>query len=172
MLIMNALHILCFGNSITAGWTRPPYPHPYTFKLVEILEKALPSTNVTVDIQGLPGDQVVTPPGGYVTRMDILCKVLYNLFLPSSVQCFYNHFLSTFHEPNLHMIPKPLRHQSIAPHITPLFLQSNTPRWRGRDYLRLGYHPRRHQWLRSKPWCKHHLGIPPKDLCFPSQQRH
>jgi hypothetical protein len=89
-MLMNALHILTFGNSITAGWTRGIYPHPYAIKLLEHLEKALPSTNVIIDIQGLPGDQVVSPPGGFVPRMDILCKLLLlvEFTLPSFV-CLY-----------------------------------------------------------------------------------
>ena len=77
MLIMNPIHILCFGDSITAGyssWDREY--HPYAWKLLELLNESFPSTQITTDIQGALGDQVVTPPGGYLTRIDILCKFL------------------------------------------------------------------------------------------------
>jgi hypothetical protein len=63
MLIEQSLHILCFGNSLTAGW---PTSHPYAISLLETLQKGLPSTVITTDVQGLPGDQVVSPPGGMI----------------------------------------------------------------------------------------------------------
>ena len=77
MLIMNPIHILCFGDSITTGYARwDKEYHPYAWKMLELLKDSLSSTNITTDIQGLIGDQVVTPPGGYLTRMSILCKPL------------------------------------------------------------------------------------------------
>lgn len=69
----NALHILCFGNSITAGWTELGVQwHPYAMSLLDGLGRLVPSTDFTADIQGAPGDRVVSPPGGYLPRMDIL----------------------------------------------------------------------------------------------------
>ena len=65
MLIENSIHILCFGNSLTAGF---PMGHPYAISLLETLEQALPSTVITTDVQGAPGDQVVSPPGGKIFR--------------------------------------------------------------------------------------------------------
>lgn len=74
-MLLNPLHILTFGNSITAGWTEMgTVYHPYSGKLVELLQKSLPSYNVTIDVQGLPGDRIVSPPGYFLPRMDTLCK--------------------------------------------------------------------------------------------------
>jgi hypothetical protein len=51
MIAMNPLHILTFGNSITAGWTDfGTVYHPYAGKLVELLEKSLPSYKITIDV--------------------------------------------------------------------------------------------------------------------------
>jgi lysophospholipase L1-like esterase len=75
MLIKKPLNILCFGDSITAGWSHGgTVYHPYADAMLDALEKALPSLKFTADIQSLPGDQVTSPPGGFLPRMDILCK--------------------------------------------------------------------------------------------------
>lgn len=71
---MKSLNILAFGNSLTAGWTRGLYPHPYSIRLTSLLETALPQVNFTIDVQGQPGDMVVSPPGYYIPRMEALCK--------------------------------------------------------------------------------------------------
>ncbi len=71
----NSLRILCFGDSLTAGFSQGgALYHPYAGALKESLEKAFPLFNITTDVQGAPGDQVTTPPGNYLTRMDTLCK--------------------------------------------------------------------------------------------------
>jgi lysophospholipase L1-like esterase len=76
MHVMKSLHILCFGDSITAGWSHGgAVIHPYADAMLGSLEKALKTYNITADVQGNPGDQVITPPGGFLTRMDILCKL-------------------------------------------------------------------------------------------------
>lgn len=78
MQLINPLHILCFGDSITAGWywTGPEW-HPYAYSLVESLTKSYPSLSVDADVQGLGGDRVISPPGVYFPRMTQLCKHLY-----------------------------------------------------------------------------------------------
>jgi hypothetical protein len=74
LLGMNAIRILCFGESLTWGWTKfGEGAHPYANALASALKKRLPTTIISVDVQGAPGDQVVSPPGGFVPRMDILC---------------------------------------------------------------------------------------------------
>jgi len=71
------LRILCFGDSLTAGYSRSSSSfHPYGDALKLSLQTAFPSANITMDIQGLSGDQVCSPPGGFLPRMDILCKLL------------------------------------------------------------------------------------------------
>ncbi|CAG8952321.1 hypothetical protein HYFRA_00001066, partial [Hymenoscyphus fraxineus] len=73
MIMPPALHILCFGDSLTAGFSFwEPKDHPYSISLEATLKEAFPTINVTTDMQGLSGDQVITPPGGFLTRMDIL----------------------------------------------------------------------------------------------------
>jgi len=75
MLMANPIHILCFGDSLTAGFSQMGgLIHPYAGALKSSLEKAFPSTNITTDVQGLSGDQVTSPPGSFLPRMEILCK--------------------------------------------------------------------------------------------------
>lgn len=72
---MKSLNVLCFGDSITAGWSHGgTVYHPYADAMLASLKKSLSFPNITADVQGSPGDQVTTPPGGFLTRMDILCK--------------------------------------------------------------------------------------------------
>lgn len=86
MLLPQALHILCFGDSLTAGAFGGGY-HPYAIALQASLEKALPHVKITIDNQGLNGDQVTSPPGGFLPRMNTLCKeVLFSIFV-SSARC-------------------------------------------------------------------------------------
>ncbi|KAH7397924.1 SGNH hydrolase-type esterase domain-containing protein [Cadophora sp. MPI-SDFR-AT-0126] len=73
MLLANSLRVLCFGDSLTAGHTQGgSLLHPYGISLKSSLEKALPSWNIATDIQGLGGDQAVSPPGLFFPRMDKL----------------------------------------------------------------------------------------------------
>ncbi|CAG8984218.1 hypothetical protein HYALB_00004201 [Hymenoscyphus albidus] len=72
MIMPPALHVLCFGDSFTAGFSFwEPKDHPYAISLEATLKEAFPTINVTTDMQGLSGD-FITPPGGFLTRMDIL----------------------------------------------------------------------------------------------------
>lgn len=65
------LKILCFGDSLTAGYTMMGYAHhPYSEVLQVVLERFFPSTRITVDISGLSGDQVVGPSSMFVRRME------------------------------------------------------------------------------------------------------
>lgn len=78
MHFMSSLHILCFGDSLTAGWLDPwTELHPYAISLLDSLEKSFPSVNISTDVQGLAGDQVVSPPGGFLPRIDILCMLFH-----------------------------------------------------------------------------------------------
>ncbi|RYO78524.1 hypothetical protein DL766_009536 [Monosporascus sp. MC13-8B] len=58
------LRILCFGDSLTAGW---PSMDPYAGKLEEKLEKALSHIEVRCEVDGEPGDEVAR--GSYQRRM-------------------------------------------------------------------------------------------------------
>ncbi|KAH7354763.1 SGNH hydrolase-type esterase domain-containing protein [Rhexocercosporidium sp. MPI-PUGE-AT-0058] len=73
MLLANSLRVLCFGDSLTAGHTQGgSLFHPYGIALKASLEKSLPSWDISTDIQGLGGDQAVSPPGVFFPRMDKL----------------------------------------------------------------------------------------------------
>ncbi|RYP91500.1 hypothetical protein DL770_002346 [Monosporascus sp. CRB-9-2] len=58
------LRILCFGDSLTAGW---PSMDPYAGKLEEKLDEALLHIEVHCEVEGMPGDEVVR--GSYERRM-------------------------------------------------------------------------------------------------------
>ncbi|KAL2070862.1 hypothetical protein VTL71DRAFT_13888 [Oculimacula yallundae] len=73
MLLTNSLRVLCFGDSLTAGHTQGgSLFHPYGIALEASLKETLPTWNISTDIQGLGGDQVVSPPGVFFPRMDKL----------------------------------------------------------------------------------------------------
>ncbi|RYO74896.1 hypothetical protein DL764_010674 [Monosporascus ibericus] len=58
------LRILCFGDSLTAGW---PSMDPYAAKLEEKLDEALSHVEVRCEVEGVPGDEVAR--GSYQRRM-------------------------------------------------------------------------------------------------------
>ena len=66
------LRILCFGDSLTAGYTNWGLSHfPYGEALNERLRDKLPSTHVIVDTNGFSGDQV---RGQFLKRMERACE--------------------------------------------------------------------------------------------------
>lgn len=70
-----ALSILCFGNSLTAGFHQYGLEyHPYAEKLEERLKEVFPSHAIRIDVDGVPGDLVITPPGRFLTRMQEKCR--------------------------------------------------------------------------------------------------
>ncbi|RYP53425.1 hypothetical protein DL768_001570 [Monosporascus sp. mg162] len=58
------LRILCFGDSLTAGW---PSMDPYAGKLEEKLGEALSHIEVYCEVEGVPGDEVAR--GSFQRRM-------------------------------------------------------------------------------------------------------
>lgn len=75
-----SLSILCFGNSLTAGYYNYGLAyHPYAWKLEERLKAAFPTHTIRIDVDGLPGDMVNSPPGRFLPRLEQKCK-------PSSVR--------------------------------------------------------------------------------------
>lgn len=76
------INILCFGDSLTAGFTHTDVPdHPYATSLQAVLAKRLVSYLVNVQVQGLGGDKVT---GNYLTRMKALCG---QTLLPATLFC-------------------------------------------------------------------------------------
>lgn len=67
------LRILCFGDSLTAGYTMCGYEHhPYADHLRTSLEHMLNSSDVQVEVAGLSGDQV---QGQYLRRIKAKCPI-------------------------------------------------------------------------------------------------
>ena len=68
-----SLRILCFGDSLTAGYTMCGYEHyPYADHLRAGLEHMLSSSHVDVEVAGLSGDQV---RGQYLNRIRAKCPI-------------------------------------------------------------------------------------------------
>jgi lysophospholipase L1-like esterase len=62
--------ILCFGDSLTSGY----YGHglesnPYARNLKRCLQAEFRNTDISVDVDGLPGDLVISPPGVFLSRI-------------------------------------------------------------------------------------------------------
>lgn len=71
MAMAAPVRILCFGASITAGWTQLGLRyHPYANTLEARLKEAFPDRRFSVQTDGLPGDTVVD--GGYTKRLRAL----------------------------------------------------------------------------------------------------
>ncbi|GMK57921.1 hypothetical protein CspeluHIS016_0407550 [Cutaneotrichosporon spelunceum] len=62
---MNPLRILCFGDSLTSGWSSAP-DAPYATSLEKRVRAAFPSQSVFVQADGQPGD---TAAHGFPRRM-------------------------------------------------------------------------------------------------------
>ncbi|CEJ55729.1 hypothetical protein PMG11_01967 [Penicillium brasilianum] len=66
--------ILCFGDSLTAGWYKYGLEyHPYAKKLHECLQAAFPTTDIMIEVDGVPGDLVTSPPGSFLSRIQGRC---------------------------------------------------------------------------------------------------
>ncbi|TAQ91472.1 Lysophospholipase/Carboxylesterase [Chlorociboria aeruginascens] len=68
MHFARSLSVLCFGDSLTAGF---PVDHPYAISLRSTLQRSLQSV-VRTDIEGVSGDRVTSPPGQFLPRMHSL----------------------------------------------------------------------------------------------------
>ncbi|KAJ5690560.1 SGNH hydrolase [Penicillium macrosclerotiorum] len=68
------LSILCFGNSLTAGFHSYGLEfHPYAQKLVETIKNEFPGLEVQATVAGQSGDLVVSPPGAFLSRIEMKC---------------------------------------------------------------------------------------------------
>lgn len=66
-----ALRILCFGDSLTAGYSGLGSSYnPYAERLAARLEKAFPNLRLETEVDGAPGDLVYAPMGKFVSRME------------------------------------------------------------------------------------------------------
>lgn len=67
------LSILCFGNSLTAGFHSYGLEyHPYAMKLKEHLENEFSGLKVLTIVAGQPGD-LVCRPGAFLSRINMNC---------------------------------------------------------------------------------------------------
>lgn len=79
------LTILCFGNSLTAGFRsygiEPDHPYALTLK-EQLLSAELDASVlggdglVDIDVEGQPGDLVNCPPGRFLERMKRRCMFI------------------------------------------------------------------------------------------------
>lgn len=70
------LRILCFGDSLTAGYSMGGiYHYPYADHLAGPLQKLFPSTSINIDVEGLSGDAVLGPrdESGFIPRLKSRC---------------------------------------------------------------------------------------------------
>jgi hypothetical protein len=69
-----SLSILCFGDSLTAGFYHHGLGyHPYAKKLYECLQAAFPTAEFMIEVDGAPGDLVTSPPGSFPSRIQGKC---------------------------------------------------------------------------------------------------
>lgn len=93
------LSILCFGNSLTAGYYCYGLEyHPYAGKLKETINAEFPAFEITTDVDGLPGDLVIFPPGSFLSRIQGKCaKTRYDWVIFLGGTKYVCHFLRVFH---------------------------------------------------------------------------
>jgi lysophospholipase L1-like esterase len=73
---MESINILCFGDSLTEGYTNGGISFtPYAKSMKSWLESAWPSTKINVDIDGSSGDMVDEHYGLFLTRIKDSCKL-------------------------------------------------------------------------------------------------
>jgi hypothetical protein len=70
---MESIRILCFGDSLTEGYSYYGQEFtPYAGNMKAWLHAAWPATKVTVDVDGLSGDRVAR--GSFLSRITAKCK--------------------------------------------------------------------------------------------------
>lgn len=73
---MKELRILCFGDSLTEGFTRGgTLFHPYAKSMLATLKQGLPNVQFHVDIDGRSGDRICSP-GLFMPRIQAKCEPL------------------------------------------------------------------------------------------------
>jgi lysophospholipase L1-like esterase len=68
------LRILCFGDSLTAGYSSlGTVYHPYVDKMVQMVQMAFPDHEISTEVDGKPGDTVCH---GFLERIERHCETL------------------------------------------------------------------------------------------------
>lgn len=71
---MEEIKILCFGDSLTAGYSDYGMTMtPYGLWMIDKLEAHWPENTVNVVIEGMSGD-LVGPPGSFLRRLTKKCR--------------------------------------------------------------------------------------------------
>lgn len=65
-----SLRILCFGDSLTAGYSSHKPDHPYAHALTKTLTRAFPSLTVDAHVDGVAGDFVSLPTSRFLPRIE------------------------------------------------------------------------------------------------------
>lgn len=65
----HTLRILCFGDSLTSGYSSSP-DHPYSHHLTTTLTRAFPSLTIDAHTDGVPGDIVTLPGSRFLRRIE------------------------------------------------------------------------------------------------------
>lgn len=65
----HTLRILCFGDSLTSGYSSSPN-HPYSHHLTTTLTRAFPSLTIDAHTDGVPGDTVSLPGSRFLRRIE------------------------------------------------------------------------------------------------------
>lgn len=93
------LSILCFGNSLTAGFYSYGLEyHPYAIKLKEHLEHEFLGLEVLTTVAGHPGD-LVCRPGAFLSRIEMKCdnnKYDWVIFLGGTKWVFFRCIIHCF----------------------------------------------------------------------------
>lgn len=77
---MGSVKILCFGDSLTEGYSQWVMSMtPYADTMEERLQATWPSAKIIVDVDGMSGDRVAG--GFFLPRIRTMCK-----------QCFLDYF--------------------------------------------------------------------------------
>jgi len=72
---VESINILCLGDSLTEGYSLwGTVFTPYAKNMKTWMEKAWPSSTITVDVAGVSGDYVVSPPGSFLRRIATKCS--------------------------------------------------------------------------------------------------
>ena len=67
--------LLCFGNSLTQGWSRGGLAcYPYSEHLRIPLQHIMPNSQIEIDVDGLPGDRVVGNGAQFLRRIESRCQ--------------------------------------------------------------------------------------------------
>lgn len=92
---MDTIRILCFGDSLTAGYSLFGLKFtPYAETLRPWLEASWPQTKLYIDVDGLSGDRVVS--GSFLSRIESKCKTT-SLLLGSDYYSIVLHVYGVLH---------------------------------------------------------------------------